>query len=674
MNRDSELSQISGVGHNLITKYHHLGLKTINDLIYYFPRRYDDFSKVSKLKSIRPGQVTVAVKIQSVSGRYLKKGLHITEAVASDDTGSVRITWFNQPYRQTSLKKDTDYFISGKYELRYRRFAIYNPVVEAVSDFPINTARIVPRYPETKGLTSADIRRTLAKITDIIALTPETLPSEIVDQYNLVGLSSALIAIHFPQTTEAIEKARRRIGFEELFIMILASELNRQTYAKESAIAIDFDSDLAQRFVHQLAFELTDDQRKAVWQVYKDMAKTKPMNRLIEGDVGSGKTAVAAMAGLMVLNNNKQVLFMAPTELLARQHAETVNLMFRSIGLENQVGLLIGAMSEKQKHQVRQAIKGKKLNFIVGTHALIQEKVETPDLALVIIDEQHRFGVKQRQALKLKAHTQPHLLSLSATPIPRSLALTLFGELDISRLIEKPKARAPVKTTLVSETMLLRQLENIKTELAHGRQMFIVSSNIDSHPKYSVNEIYNWAKEHFDHYSVGLMHGRLKTDVKNQFMQEFALGKIDILVSTTVIEVGIDVPNATIMVIFDAESFGLAQLHQLRGRVGRGQYGGLTFLVYPDNDNPSDRLRALESSNDGFKLAELDLEIRGPGAIYGQLQHGALDLRMAGLDDSKLIKEAKEAAIFFVKSNLNLIKYPKLKLEVNSLQKLTNLN
>ena len=297
-----------------------------------------------------------------------------------------------------------------------------------------------------------------------------------------------------------------------------------------------------------------------------------------------------------------------------------------------------------------------------------------PDLALVIIDEQHRFGVRQRESLKLKANVQPHVLSLSATPIPRSLALTLFGELDISRLKEKPVTRLPITTDLVSESMLGRRLDDIKTELKAGRQAFIVSSSIDSDPKYSVNQMHKWAVDNFSGYKVGLIHGRLKADEKAAIMEAFVGKKLDILVATTVIEVGIDVPNATTMIIFDAESFGLAQLHQLRGRVGRGKHAGHAYLVYPDGDAPSDRLRALESSNDGFKLAELDLKLRGPGAIYGHFQHGLLDLRMAGLDDTKLIKEARGAVDFFVASDLKLKNFKELESEVSTLQKLTNLN
>ncbi len=674
MNESSDLRDIKGIGTSLVDKLNRLGLKTINDLIEYFPRRYDDLSSVSPIKSLSPGHVTIRVMIKSIAGRYIKNGRRITEAIASDDTGSIKLTWFNQPYRETSLKRDTLYYISGKYELRYGRFAIYNPIVEAVSDFPLNTARIVPRYSQTKGLSSSDIRRALFKLTDLIALTPESLPIEIIKKYKLVSLGNALYAIHFPDSIKALEAAKRRLGFEELFMMILASELNKSAYENSSAVEISFDQALAKNFVDKLPFSLTDDQRKAAWQIYLDMARSRPMNRLIEGDVGSGKTAVAAMAALMVVNADKQAVLMAPTELLARQHDGTVNLMFKAIGLAGKVDLLIGGMSEAQKSKAHQRILNQETMFVIGTHALIQDKVKIPELALVIIDEQHRFGVNQRQALKLKANTQPHLLSLSATPIPRSLALTLFGELDISKLIEKPSSRQLVKTLLVSESVLNRKLNEIKTELRAGRQMFIVSSNIDTHPKYSVTELQKWANAKFSEYRVGVMHGRLKSDEKDKVMKDFAANKLDILVSTTVIEVGIDIPNATSMLIFDAESFGLAQLHQLRGRVGRGKHPGMAYLVHPDDATPSDRLKALESSNDGFKLAELDLDIRGPGAIYGKLQHGLLDLRVAGLADKKLISEAREAAKFFMIKGLNLLKYPKLATEVTKLQKLTNLN
>ncbi len=674
MDVNSELHLINGVGEQITTKLNYLGLRTINDLINYYPRRYDDFSKIEKIKSIKPGQVTVAVKVKSTTGHYARKGLHITDAIVSDDSGSTRVTWFNQPYRLTSFKQDHEYFLTGKYELRYRRFAIFNPVVEAVSDFPVNTARIVPRYSVTKGISSSDIRRTLKKITSIINNIPETIPQEIINRYKLISRAQALKDIHFPLTLEDLKEAKRRLGFEELFMMILASELNKKEYQKSNAISINFDEQLARLFVQKLPFKLTDDQRKAIWQIYKDMTKQKPMNRLVEGDVGSGKTAVAAMAALMVINSGQQVAFMAPTELLARQHASTVNLMFKSIGLDDKVGLLIGAMTASQKDEIRKKIQTNKLMFIIGTHALIQEKVKAPNLALVIIDEQHRFGVKQRQALKLKANTQPHLLSLSATPIPRSLALTLFGELNISRLIEKPIDRRPIKTTLLSESQLERHIEAITKELKEGRQAFIVSPSIDSHPIYSVNEIFKWANNRFSEFKVGIIHGKLKAEEKNKIMDDFIEHRLDILVATTVIEVGIDVPNATTIIIFDADNFGLAQLHQLRGRVGRGEYPGKALLVYADNKTPSYRLRAIESSNDGFKLAELDLKIRGPGAIYGKIQHGLLDLRIAGLDDAKLINQAREAALYFVNNNISLTKYKQLAKEVSILQKVTNLN
>ncbi len=674
MEQLKDIRSISGVGEQLTQKLNRLGIKTVDDLIHYYPRRYDDFSDITTIKRIRPGHVNLRVSVTSVTGKYLKKGLHISEALVSDDTGSVRLTWFNQPYRITSLRKDTEYFVSGKYELRYRRFAIYNPVIEKVSDYPINTARIVPRYPLTKGVNSGDIRRVLAKVMSVIRQTPESLPRDIGNKYMLMSLSSSLEAIHFPKNMNDLQAAKRRLGFEELFMMILASELNKKAYQEDSALSINFDENLARKFVSMLPFTLTNDQKIAVWQIYKDIAKTRPMNRLVEGDVGSGKTAVAAMAALMVINDGKQAVLMAPTELLARQHFETVDLMFKSIGLNYKVGLLIGGMTQKDKTDTHKKIKNKEIMFVIGTHALIQEKVEMASLALVVIDEQHRFGVEQRQALKLKANIQPHMLSLSATPIPRSLALTLFGELDISRLNEKPVNRLPISTSLISESMLLRKIPAIDDELNSGRQMFIVSSSIDADPKYSTEEILRWTTKYFPKRKIGLIHGRLKTEDKLKVMEDFVNKKLDVLVATTVIEVGIDVPNATIMVIFDADKFGLAQLHQLRGRIGRGKHPGSVYLVYPDNGSPSDRLRALESSNDGFKLAELDLSIRGPGAIYGQLQHGELDLRIAGLDDTKLIKEARQAAKDFVNEGQDLLRYPKLSKDVKNLQKLTNLN
>jgi ATP-dependent DNA helicase RecG len=642
------LTDIKGVGPEIAKKLAGMGISSIDDLVEYFPRRYNDFSQVVPIRSLKPGPVTIEAEIKQVKGRYVRRGMHITEAVASDSTASVRLVWFNQPYREGAIKPNQSYFISGEYELSHSRFAIMNPSMELVSDFPINTARLVPVYRETKGLNSVLIRRIMREVVPYIARQPETMPAWLIKQEKLIGRPGALETMHFPGSTEALEKAKTRLGFEEVFELSLASLLNKYELLKDTSLAIPFNEKLARQFVGHLPFKLTDAQRKVVWQIYTDMQKTQPMNRLVEGDVGSGKTVVATMAAVMAMAEGYQVALMAPTELLARQHADTVHKLLEPLGLHDKVTLVVGGMTAVQKKAAHQHIANGKAQFIIGTHALIQEKVDMHKLGLVVIDEQHRFGVEQRKKLMAKAGHMPHLLSLTATPIPRSLALTLYGELDISILDVKPPGRKPVTTEVCSPNSRAQLYVKIDKELQAGRQMFVVCPLITESAvstAASAEKVYEqMAKRDFKHRRVGLLHGRMKPAEKQAIMEQFAARKLDILVSTTVIEVGVDVPNASVMLIEAADRFGLAQIHQLRGRVGRGGHHGYAYLMMSDSSAPPQRLRALERSNDGFKLAELDLTLRGPGAIYGRQQHGQLDLRIAQLTDTKLIARARAAA------------------------------
>jgi ATP-dependent DNA helicase RecG len=552
-----------------------------------------------------------------------------------------------------------------------------NPAVEMVSDLPVNTARILAVYRETKGLTSREIRRTVKEALELAADIPENLPPEIIKERKLMGHARALQELHMPYSKRRLELARRRLGFEEVFRLSLASLLNKQENSAEHALAVPFDEKLAKDFVSHLEFRLTDSQRKATWQIYLDLQKDQPMNRLVEGDVGSGKTVVAAMAALMPLAQGWQVALMAPTELLARQHGATIHKLLKPLGKAESAVLLVGSMTAAQKERARKAIAEGQAGFIIGTHAIIQEQVDMHKLALVIIDEQHRFGVEQRKALMAKAGHMPHVLSLTATPIPRSLALTLYGELDISKLSEKPSGRLPIKTEIIPPNSRKRLYKKIDAELEAGRQMFVICpliSESEALKAQSAEEVYEQLRTRdFKHRRVGLLHGRLKAQDKQDVMRMFVQGELDILVSTTVIEVGVDVPNASIMLVESAERFGLAQLHQLRGRVGRGEDQGYCYLL-TDDSPPSRRLRALESSQDGFRLAELDLELRGPGAIYGLSQHGALDLRIAQLDDAKLIAAARQSAQEFVDSKADLLQYKQLAEEVTRLRAVTNLN
>ena len=678
MSLNSPISELKGVGDELAEKLGLLGVKTIGDLIENYPRRYVDYSNVVPLEQIRPGVVSIRAKISQVKGRYVRRGMHITEAIASDETGSVRLVWFNQPYRADATKHAQAYYISGPYALRRGRFSIANPSVELISDFPINTARIIPIYREVRGLKSFQIRKLVRSAADIVKDMPEHLPSWLLEQEKLIDYKTAALQMHFPSSAEDLEKAQRRLGFEEVFQLSLAALLNKSELYKDKSIAIPFKEQLAKEFVSKLPFKLTDAQRRAVWKIYQDMAKTQPMNRLLEGDVGSGKTVVATMAARMAMEQGFQAALMAPTEILARQHADTLYKLLETVGYDGQVGLLIGGLKPKEKQLARDKIASGDIKFIVGTHALISERVDMHKLGLVIIDEQHRFGVAQRKKLQAKAGHMPHVLHMSATPIPRSIALTLYGELDISILDELPPGRRPVATKICSPNSRAQLNAQIDKQLAAGRQMFIVCPLItDSETSrgLSAEEVYERvSNKEFRDRRIALLHGQLKSAQKDEIMQAFLNHRYDILVSTTVIEVGIDVPNASIMLVEGGERFGLAQIHQLRGRVGRGAHQSYCFLMLSDSKAPSQRLRALEDTTDGFKLAELDLELRGPGAIYGTMQHGALDLRVAKLTDTKLIATARNAAQMFIDKKENLKKYPHLAQKVSTLRAITNLN
>jgi ATP-dependent DNA helicase RecG len=677
MNIDAPIEAVKGIGDKLGQKYRELGIQTVIDLLEYYPRKYSDYSQVVPIHQLRPGVQTIQAEIKQVAGRYVRGGLHITEAVASDNTGSVKLVWFNQPYRATSMKVHEPYFISGNFELKRGRLSFMSPTLELVSALPIHTARIVPVYRESKGLRSPQIRKAIRQALNAAMIVPETVPEIVADEHNLISRKAALELKHFPQTLNDVLRADRRLAFEELFFLILASLSNKRDITATSSPKIPFAAEKAQEFVKHLPFTLTDSQKKATWQIYKDMDSTRPMNRLLEGDVGSGKTVVAAMAALMAIVAGKQVALMAPTELLAQQHAKGLHDLFKPLGLANTITLLTGSMKPAEKLRVHKAIKAGQAQFVVGTHALIQESVDWSSLDLVVVDEQHRFGVKQRKALLAKAGHAPHMLSMTATPIPRSLALTVFGELEISLLNEKPKNRLPIETELVHPNNRQKVYDVLKRKLAVGEQIYVVCPLIEESQSLqlaSAEKVFEQTKDKFKNARVGLLHGRLKPDEKDTVMRQFSGGELDVLVATTVIEVGVDVPNATTMLIEGPERFGLAQLHQLRGRVGRSHQQGHCFLMLSDTSEPSPRLRAIASTQDGFKLAELDLELRGAGALYGNFQHGALDLRIADFTDVKLIQEVRAAATKFIENPANLVQYPYIRKRIEQLQALVHLN
>ena len=522
MKLTDDIESVKGVGPQLAVGLRQLGIRTVFDLLDYLPRRYEDYSDVSLIQNLRPGPITIRATVKQATGRYVRRGMHITEAVISDETGSLRVVWFNQPYRAKALKAGEAYYFSGQYELSHQRFQLMNPSAELVKDFPLNTARIIPVYRQSKTITTNQIRKLIGACIPLVSALPETLPLAMLLEHALLSRSEAIRAMHYPDSREQLMAARRRLGFEEVLELSLASLLNKQENAAETSLAIRFDEKLARDFVAHLPFKLTDDQRKVVWQIYQDMQRKSPMNRLVEGDVGSGKTVVAAMAALMAIKEGFQVAFMAPTELLAKQHAVTLQSLMEPFGAAPL--LLVGTMTTAQKKRAYEHITSGEAKFMVGTHALIQEKVDMHTLGLIIVDEQHRFGVEQRKALMAKAGHMPHVLSLTATPIPRSLALTLYGELDISVLAEKPAGRIAVATQLVPHTKRDALYETIKSELDAGGQAFVVCPLItesDASETMSAEHVYaELQQKQLVGYRIGLLHGKLKAEEKDRIMQQ----------------------------------------------------------------------------------------------------------------------------------------------------------
>lgn len=676
MNLTTSLQSIKGVGPKTAEQFAAANLHTVADLLNFLPRRHEDFSEVVTISNIHPGKQTIKARCEKVATRPVRRGLRITTATLVDDTGKLQAVWFNQPYRTTQLAGDDEFYFSGEFEFNYNKYQLTNPSVEKVSDMPIQTDRLLPVYRSIKGLKSQLVRKILAEIRPLMTMLPETLPPELIAKEKLVSYADAVLGMHFPETTEDVAKARERLAFEELFQLLLASQLNKQENSKLVGWRIPFDQSVVGQFVGQLPFELTGAQRRAAWEIIQDFERETPMNRLLQGDVGSGKTIVAGLAARQAAHEGFQTVIMAPTEILATQHAETLAKLLEPSGVT--VGLLTGSVKGQARKELYAQIADGGVSVVVGTHAVIQDTVKYHKLGFVVIDEQHRFGVKQRQALLSKSEHMPHLLSMTATPIPRSLALTVYGELDISILNELPKGRKPIETHIWSPNSTSSLYDLIDIELTKGRQAYVICSLIDDNPENDVKSVeteYNKLRNaRFKHRSIGLLHGRLKPDEKEAVMSAFADGSIDILVSTTVVEVGVDVPNATTIVIENADRFGLSQLHQLRGRVGRSIHQSYCCLVLSDSSKPSQRLKEIEKSNDGFYLAEVDLQLRGPGEIYGRAQHGALNLQVATLADVKLIKRAQVAAATFVKTEANLLHYKSLADQVQYYQRLTTLN
>ena len=680
MKLTTPLEQIKGVGPKTAQALAAAGLKTISDALDFLPRAYDDYSTAVNIADLQPGKVTVKAHCESVSTRIVRRGLRITTAVLADKSGKVKAVWFNQPYRETQLKSDAEFIFSGQFGMQYNRYQINNPSVELAKEVAKtvieNASGIQPVYKSIKNIRPKTVQDLMKNIRPIMDFLPETLPENIIRRQKLVSRSEAVKFLHAPKTHEEISRGRERLAFEELFEMILAAQFNKQEQTRLTGWKIPFNKSVVKNFVDQLPFPLTNAQRRAAWQILQDLESDHPMNRLLQGDVGSGKTVVAGLVAAEVAKAGFQTAIMAPTEILAQQHAKTLDELLSPFGVS--VALLTGHVKGAARSQLLDKLASGNIDVVVGTHALIQEKVAYHKLGFAVIDEQHRFGVKQRQALLEKSDFMPHLLSMTATPIPRSLALTLYGELDISILDELPSGRQPIQTKIWSPASAPKLYESIENELAKGRQAYVICPLIDNNPdndKKSVEAEYNkLSKTIFSHRRVGLLHGKLPAEEKAEVMQKFADGELDMLVSTTVVEVGVNVPNATVMLIENADNFGLSQLHQLRGRVGRGKHQSFCHLMMSGHDKPSQRLREIEKSQDGFYLAEVDLKLRGPGEIYGKMQHGDLNLKIASLADTALIARAQTEAERFVKEGQDLLQYNHLAHAVSRYQRLTVLN
>lgn len=676
MNTALPVSEIKGVGPKTAELLRNAGLRTVRDLIYFLPRKHEDFSQVTAVTAVRPGKVTIRVTVEAVKSRRVRRGMHITEATLVDKTGKMAAVWFNQSYRASQLSAGTEFYMSGEFGLQYKKYQLTNPSVEKVTGMQINTDRVLPVYREIKGVKSHLLRKLLDEIRPVITMLPETLPSGLVKKEGLVSHADALLALHFPKDMNQINIARDRLGFEEIFELMLASTMNKQANSTLEGWKIAFNNDKAKSFVAKLPFQLTNAQRVAAWDIFQNFEIATPMNRLLQGDVGAGKTIVAGFAAYMAYVSGYQTAVLAPTEILASQHAATLHRLLAPYGLE--IALLTGGVKKKAKDVLKAQIAEGSVAIVVGTHALLQDDVSFRDLGFVVIDEQHRFGVEQRQKLLHKSEHMPHLLAMTATPIPRSLALTVYGELDISILNELPAGRKPIETKIWSPNSRAQLNERLDAEIIKGRQAYVVCPLIDESPDSdfkSVEAEYRKLRQgDLKHRRIGLLHGKLKSDEKEEVMRKFAQHELDILVSTTVIEVGVDVPNATVMLIDGADRFGLAQLHQLRGRVGRSDHQSYCYLVPSTSKKPSQRLQELEKSNDGFYLAEVDLQLRGPGEIYGRAQHGTLDLKIATLADTKLLQRAQKAAIWFIKNDYDLLQYKRLGERVAHYRRVTTLN
>jgi ATP-dependent DNA helicase RecG len=697
---DLPLDAISGIGPRFTAKLKRLGIVSVRDLLWHFPSRYEDFSKIYQIGELEPGQqATVQGVVEDVNVRRTwHKHLTIVEASITDGSGAIRAVWFNQPYIKNLLRPGRMANFSGKVALSEQELYLSHPTYE-LSNSEVetkHTARLVPVYPETRGLTSKGIRFIMKPVLDNLEVLKDWIPKDILKNVGLPDINMALQSIHFPDEVADALYAKRRFAFENLFLLQLLNFKHKIKLAQEKAPKISTDIEWLKQILTKLPFELTHTQKRSLWEVIQNMDKARPMNRLLQGDVGSGKTVVAALASLIAYKNGLQTAIMAPTEVLARQHYETFKKLFASIPEEDQaaLGLITSGEgkifyendleAETKKPIFLQKIKSGEIGIIIGTHALISKTKGTPlafkNLGFVVIDEQHRFGVEQRAELLRQSGTKkliPHFLSMSATPIPRTLMLTIFGDLDISVISELPAGRKPIATKVVMPLERQRTYDFIRDKVKEGRQVFVICPRIEPSEegeektptifkklelKSVKEEFEKLSKNIFPDLKVQMLHGQMKPKEKEKTMSDFKGKKIDVLVSTSVIEVGVDVPNAAIMMIEGADRFGLAQLYQFRGRVGRSEHQSYCFLFTDSESKDTQaRLKAILTAKNGFELAEKDLAIRGPGEFLGTEQTGLPDIVMENLQNVELVRNSRMAASQILKKSPTLASFPALR-------------
>jgi len=689
MNHLKPIQVIPGIGNAIAKKLKQLGINTTEDLLFYFPFRYDDFSKTSRIADLKVGEVVhVNGQIELIQNkRSPRRRMYLTECLINDGTESLRVLWFNQPFLTRNLKSGDQISLAGRVSEDYLGLLMSSPQYERIGFKSIHTEGIVPIYHLTSTLTQKVLRGAIARVINLADTITDWLPAKIVYDHKLLPLKKAIREIHFPKDELSLKQAKHRLGFNELFLMQLRAQLQKQSFAKLKASSIKFYESATKEFVKNLPFDLTASQKRSAWEIIQDMTTNKPMLRLLQGDVGSGKTVVACLAMLNVALNHQQSALMAPTEILAAQHFKTLSEFFSkekiSIALltsSYQLMIKQGIEIKVTKKEIIKLLASGEIDIVIGTQALIQSAVVFKELALAVVDEQHRFGVEQRQLItqKVKSGTAPHLLSMTATPIPRSLALAIYGELDISLLKEMPIGRKKVLTKVVPEAKRQEAYDFIIKELKAGHQAFVICPLIDESDKLGLKsvktEFEKLSTGVFKDFKIGLLHGRLKSQEREKVLADLVNNKIHILVATSIIEIGIDIPKATIMMIEEAERFGLAQLHQYRGRVGRRSDQGFCFLM-TNNSEPTTnhRLEAMTKFDNGFDLARADLKFRGPGEVYGLAQKGFPELKMANFYDTELIKLSRAVALEVLQQDQDLTKFIELKKQLGDWEEQSHL-